>query len=165
MHRLARSFAATLLLLALPVTSALAQQQPSASHIEAAKQVVLASGIERSFEAVVPNMFEQVKQILVTRPELTQDMNEIIAKIEPEFIARKSEMVDAAAKIFAGQISEADLKEIAAFFTSPAGKRYVQSQPAVLQELFVQMQDWSQQLSAGVVERNRAEMRARGKEY
>lgn len=166
MKRLAPQLAAAMLLLAQPLVPALAQsQQITPSHLQAARAVVIGSGIERSFDAVVPSLFNQVREQLVTRPELTKDMEEIIVKISPELEARKSEMVDQAARIYASQISEADLKDIGAFFSSPAGKRYVTSQPAILQELFLKMQDWQQSLSAAVVERIRAEMRARGKDF
>lgn len=157
-----------LLLAAVTVgaTPALAQSKSiTPAQLEAAKVVVQASGIERSFEAVVPSLFDQVREQLVTRPELKDDMDDIIKKITPEFEARKAEMIDQAARIYASQMSEADLKQVGAFFTSSAGKAYVGSQPAILQELFVKMQDWQQALSGDVVERLRAELRTRGKEF
>jgi hypothetical protein len=174
MSRFARCARVLVPALCLTVLSALPQlaapafaqsQEPTAAHLAAARSVVVASGLERSFDAVVPSLFEQVKQVLVTRPELTQDLNEVVEKITPEFESKKSEMIAAAARVFASQLSEEDLTAIATFFESPVGKRYVTTQPEVLNQLYTEMQNWSQSMSSLVVERLRAEMRARGKEF
>jgi len=75
---------------------------------------------------------------------------------------QKQRMVDTAAKIYADKLTEAELKDIAAFFRSPAGKRYVESQPAVLDEMVQAMQNWTQEVSEYVMVRVRAELGKRG---
>ena len=51
------------------------------------------------------------------------------------------------------------LKEIAGFFKSPAGSRYVAAQPKVLDGLFIEMQAWSRKLSEYMLTRVRAELK------
>lgn len=168
MNRFARLAAIGLFMATAPLAAGAAFAQgaePSAAQLAAAREVVKASGLERSFEAVIPNLFAQVRDQLVTRPEIKADVEEIIIKITPDINARADDMVNVAAKIFADQIPEADLTQIAAFFKSPAGAKYVQSQPAVMQELMVRMQDWTQSLSGVVIERLRNELRQRGKTF
>ena len=75
---------------------------------------------------------------------------------------QKQRMVDIAAKIYAKRLSEAELKDVVAFFRSPSGKRYVETQPQVLDDLVGAMQDWSQDVSEYMMVRVRVEMGKRG---
>ncbi len=59
-------------------------------------------------------------------------------------------------------MSEAELKELAAFFKSPIGLKYVQTQPKVLDDIVKEMATWSQTVSEYVIIRARAEMAKRG---
>jgi uncharacterized protein len=156
------------------VPEAHAQQPPSPgpasnpnltqSQIDAGRTVVVLSGMVRSFDSILPQYAEQVRQTLVTRPDLTKDLGEVLEKLKPELEQQKSEMVEAAARIYASRLSEAELKDIGAFFSSPSGKRYVETQPLILDDMFVEMQSWTQRVSAFVIDRVRAEMKKRGHE-
>lgn len=168
MNRFARLAAIGLIAVTAPLAAGAAfaqSKEPTEAQMSVAREVVKASGLDRSFEAVVPGLFAQVREQLVTRPEIKTDVEEIIVKITPEINAKTNDMINVAAKIFAEQLPEADLKQIAAFFTSPAGVKYVQSQPAIMQEMMARMQDWTQSLSGVVVERIRNELRQRGKTF
>jgi hypothetical protein len=150
---------------AMLAAPALAQQPaPSAAQIEAARLVVVSSGMVRSFDSLLPQFSEQIRQTLITRPELTKDLSEVLDKLKPELEQQKKEMIDAAARIFAGRLSEQELKEIGAFFSSATGRRYVETQPVILDEMFNEMQNWTQRVSQFVIERVRTEMKKRGHE-
>lgn len=135
---------------------------PNANHLALAREVMLSSGIARSFDSIIPAFADQIRQQAVTRPELAKDLNEVLAALQPEMELQKQRMVDTAAKIYADKLTEAELKDIAAFFRSPAGKRYVESQPAVLDEMVQAMQSWTQEVSEYVMVRVRAELGKRG---
>jgi uncharacterized protein len=135
------------------------------AHLEAARTVVLASGIARSFDNMLPGFLQQVRRITVTRPDLTKDLEEVITKVSPEFDKTKQELIDAAARTYANYLTEAELKEVGAFFNSPTGKRYVDTQPLIISEMYAEVESWSQRTSASLVERIRTEMRARGKQF
>lgn len=137
----------------------------SQSHLQAGRDVVVGSGMSRSFDAILPQFVTEVRQTFTTtRPELTKDLNEVIELVRPEVEARKEEMTTAAAQIFASRLTEAELKDIGTFFNSPSGRRYVETQPLILDEMFKEMQSWTQRLSEFVVTRIRAEMKKRGHE-
>ena len=131
-----------------------------------ARQVVLSSGMARSFEPMVPQLEEQIPMIVTrTRPELVKDLNGVLAQLRPEFATKTGEMIDIAAKIYARRMSEEELKATATFFDSPAGKRYVEAQPLMLDELVVAMQVWTQQTSAYMMKRVQAEMEKKGDKF
>lgn len=165
-----RAFLRTLALSAILLSPSIAiaqssapAQQIAASHLSAAREVVTLSGITRSFDAIVPQFAEQVKQTFgTTRPELNADLEQVLTAIRPEMEDRKTEMVTLAANTFAQRLTEAELTDIAAFFKSPAGRRYVEMQPLILDEMFAEMQGWTQRLSEFIVTRVRAEMKKKG---
>lgn len=170
--RLAGLLAATLSSPLLAGT-ALAQTKPAApaapqqaaitpSHLALAKEVMLSSGIARSFDSILPAFGEQIKQAAVTRPELTKDLNDVIEKMQPELELQKQRIIDIASRIYANKLTEAELREIATFFRSPAGKRYVETQPQVLDDMVQAMQTWTQEVSEYMMVRVRAEMGKRG---
>ena len=134
----------------------------SPSHLALAREVMLSSGIARSFDSVLPAFADQIRKQTVTRPELSKDLEEVLASLQPEMELQKQRMIDIAARTYASKFSEAELKEIATFFRSPAGKHYVEAQPQLLDEMVQEMQDWTQDVSEYVMVRVRAEMGKRG---
>ncbi len=108
---------------------------------------------------------DQIAQSLVqTRPEIAKDLEEVLTQLKPEFDHQADEMIDTAAQIYVKQMSEPDLKAADAFFESPAGKKYVETQPAFLSEVVTAMQDWQNKISTGMMTRVREEMKKKGHE-
>jgi hypothetical protein len=178
-HLFTRSAGAILLSLCLAgISPALAQQPATAplakpaspapvaatpQQMSLARDVVLYSGIARSFEVVVPQYLDQIgTRLTQTRPDLIKDLNVVMGQVKPEFDKRVDEMIDNAARIYAARLNEPQLKDAAAFFKSPAGVAYVQAQPAMMSDLFPAMQAWQKQMSEDMVTRIRAEMKKKG---
>ena len=138
---------------------------PSPSHLAAARALVIACGMSRSFSIIIPQFMDQIAQSLTqTRPEIRQDLNAVLTQLKPEFDRQADEMVDIAAQIYVKQLSEQDLKAADAFFESPAGKKYVETQPAFLTEVVTAMQGWQGKISTDMMTRVRTEMKKRGHE-
>jgi hypothetical protein len=178
-HFFPRSAGAVLLGLCLAAISPALAQQPATAplakpaspapaaatpqQISLARDVVLYSGIARSFQIVVPQYLDQIgTRLTQTRPDLIKDLNVVMEQVKPEFDKRVDEMIDNAARIYAARLNEQQLKDAAAFFKSPAGVAYVQVQPALMSDLFPAMQSWQKQISEDMVTRIRAEMKKKG---
>ncbi len=139
--------------------------EPAASHLAAARELVVASGMSRSFAALVPQTMERLTITFTqTRPELAQDLSSVLAELRPEFDKRADQMIDTAAHIFARLMSETDIKAADTFFESAAGKKYVETQPAFFNEVVNAMQDWQQTLAQDLVTRVREDMKKKGHE-
>jgi hypothetical protein len=150
---------------AAPAPAAPTATPASPAALAAARDVVTGSGLSRSFETYVPQYMDQLKRsILTTRPEIGKELTEVMEALKPEFESQKDEMITTAARIYALRMSEADLREAAAFFKTPGGQRYVQAQPQVLDDLFGQMQVWTQRLSELMVGRVRTELKKKNVE-
>jgi uncharacterized protein len=138
---------------------------PSPSHLAAARALVIACGMSRSFSIIIPQFLDQIGSSLTqTRPELTHDLKAVLTELKPEFDKQVDEMIDIAAQIYVKQMSEQDLKAAVAFFESPAGKKYVETQPAFLTEVVTAMQGWQGKISSDMMTRVRAEMKKKGHE-
>ncbi len=162
-----------LLALLLAIGSpALGQSQPSgapkaepeigAHHLALARDVLLASGMAPAFDAIVPAVSEQIKKHAVARPHLAKEIDEVLAKIRPEMEMQKQRMIDEAARIYARALSEAELREIVAFFRTPAGQHYGATQAELADDLAGALQDGTQDLSEEMLKRVRAELEKRG---
>jgi hypothetical protein len=151
-----------------PANAAPAQQPAPAApatpaQLAAARELVIASGMSRSFGVVIPQFINQIGGSLTeTRPELTEDLKTVFDELTPEFNKQADEMTDIAAQIFAKHLSEADLKGAVAFFNSPAGKQYVAAQPPILSDIVTAMQGWQGKVSTNMMTRVREEMRKKG---
>jgi hypothetical protein len=162
MIRNASRLAATSVALFMLASPAFAQAQPSASHMALAREVAISSGMTRSFDAMVEPFLDQLQQMNVTRPEIKQDLDQVVAQIRPELDKEKQKMVDNAARAFASRMTEAELKTISDFYKSPAGKKYVETQPGILDDVVRDLATWTQQTAQFVMSRAREEMGKRG---
>ncbi|MBM1174006.1 DUF2059 domain-containing protein [Microvirga arabica] len=162
MIRNASRLAATSVALFMLASPVFAQAQPSASHMALAREVAITSGMTRSFDAMVEPFLDQLQQMNVTRPEIKQDLDQVVAQIRPELDKEKQKMVDNAARAFASRMTEAELKTISDFYKSPAGKKYVETQPGILDDVVRDLATWTQQTAQFVMTRAREEMGKRG---
>jgi hypothetical protein len=139
--------------------------EPTAAHLAAARELVIASGMSRSFSALVPQTIERLAATFIqTRPELAPDLNVVLAELKPVFEKRTDKIIDAAARIFTRLMSEAEIKAADAFFASAAGKKYVEVEPAFFNEVVNAMQDWQQTLSQDLLASVRDAMKKKGHE-
>lgn len=137
--------------------------EPPASAVAAARDLVVASGMARSFVPMVPDLLRQiVPTVTRTHPELSKDLDDVVGQLEPEFVKDGEQMIDIAARVYARHMNEDELKQTATFFRTTAGIKYVEAQPLMLDELVVAMQSWTQQLSNIMMNRVREEMTKKG---
>jgi hypothetical protein len=164
MIRTATRLVATTFALALLAVPALAQTSApvTPSHLAVAREVAETSGMTRSFDAMTEPFLEQLQQMNVTRPEIKKDLDEVTAMLRPEIELQKEKMLDNVARVFAAQLTEPELKEIAAFYKSPVGMKYVNVQPGLLDDIVKDLATWTQNVSEYVMIRARAEMNKRG---
>jgi hypothetical protein len=161
----AKPICCALLMAALAFTPARAAD-PSPAAVADAHTIIMTSGIVRSIEAIVPQMLGVLEQrALATRPEIKDKLHATLLQLEPEFIKSEDQIINAAALSLAKRMSDEDLKATAAFFQSPAGKKYVEAQPAALTDIVAAMQGWQQKLSADMMARVREELKKQGIEF
>jgi hypothetical protein len=138
-------------------------QPATPAALAAAKELLALKGAAQMFEPVVTGVIEQTKAaILQTNPQLSKDLNDVGTQLRTEFAPRSNEILDAAAKAYAGRFTEQELKEVVTFYKSSAGKKMLQQEPLVLDETFGFVQQWQERVGQDVMNRFRAEMKKKG---
>ena len=135
---------------------------PAESHLAAARELAGTSGILRVYETFVPQFDNQVRRTLVTRPELTKDLDQVLGLLRPELEQQKQAMVDKVLRAYTSAFTEAEMKDIVTFFKTPAGQRYIQNGPRLVDILATETQRWSDTVAGQFMSRVRAEMAKRG---
>jgi uncharacterized protein len=146
-----------------PAAAAPAAPAISESHLAAAREVVISTGLSRGFDGMALQIADQIRTgFSRTRPELIKDMEEALKAIVPDLSRQSDQMITAAARLFAGRMSEAELKEVGAFFKTPTGQKYVMTQGPLVNDLYLEMQVFSQTLGNVMMDRLREDMRKKG---
>ena len=110
-------------------------------------------------------MAELETNVTRTRPEIRDSLRATLKAIQPEFDQTAKQTYVQAESLLASQMSEQDITQVAAFFDSPAGKKYVQVTPVFLQNLSDVTGAWREKLSTDILERARAAMKKKGVDF
>ena len=146
-----------------PASPAADAANPSPDHIAKARKLILATGISRSFQIIVPEFMDQIGNTLTqARPDLVHDMIIVLEQLKPEFEKQSDEMIDLSARIYATLLTEKDLDAILAFYDSDAGKKYVAAQSLYINQLIPGSQAWQQKIAINMMTRVRQEMKKKG---
>lgn len=146
---------------------ALAQQKaakpPTPEHIAIARAVIEFTGAIRAFDSVIPQLLVDARNmVLNSRPQLQADLDSVIPGIQAELLPRETDLLNEIALVYASKMTEGELKEIAAFYRSPAGQKLIKTTPDVLRESLGKTQEWGQRLSGEVMNKIREEMKKKG---
>ena len=102
---------------------------------------------------IVPSMLGELERnIAAIHPEMQTALHETSLAILPEFDKAEASVLNDLAHVLASRMTEQELRETQAFFEGPTGKKYLASQPAILQELGVAGNVWRRQLSTDMLD-------------
>ena len=159
LNRLALAAALALACLAGEVRA----QAPTPGALAAARELVTLKGAAAMFNPLIPGVIESAKNsFLPTNPQLAKPLNDVALALRKEYEARTGEVVDEVAKVYAVHFTEQELKDIIAFYKTPAGKKLVAEEPKVLEDGMRAAQGWATQFSDAVIERFRSDFKKKG---
>jgi len=137
--------------------------QPSPAAILLAKQIEQLKGADKMFQPLVRGVVEKVRnQYMQTNFMWAKDLNEVAAQMEREYAPRVGELVDLSARIYASHFTEAELKDILAFYQSPLGQKMIVEEPKAVDESLAQAGQWGDNLAQEALGEMRAQMKKRG---
>jgi uncharacterized protein len=132
----------------------------------ATDQILNAMGIKRTLELIIPGMMTEFEQnVATTRPDLREPLRQTLQGIKPEFDKQAMGVYIQAKALLASLMSEKELVDVAAFFTSPTGQKLLATQPLFFQKFNELMVGWRQQVSSDIVTQARAEMKKNGHDF
>jgi hypothetical protein len=170
MKSLARILSAAGLALGLALTAMPAgAQQPakpaSPAAIAAAKEILAMKNASAMYASAVPNIVERTKETLLqANLNYQKDFNEVAVIVAQKLAGREKEIGEGMAKVYAGEFTEQELKDLVTFYKSPLGVKLLASEPKAIQLCMSYMNQWAQGFAEVVNGEFRAEMRKRGKE-
>jgi hypothetical protein len=138
-------------------------QEITASHLAVALDVVKSAKASRGFDSVLPLLAEQVENKLIrVRPDLNK---EIVAAVEDAALklsARRSDLDNDVARIWAKAFSEEELSTIAAFYKSPAGQKFADVGAQVVAESYQAVGHWSDRVGEELLQKSKDGLKAQG---
>jgi uncharacterized protein len=139
---------------------------PSPAAIGYAATILNDVGMKPSLDRIVPGMLaEMQREILATRPELKDPLAEAVQTVTPEFLKSEQQVLDGAGNALASLMTEQELKDTAAFYESPTGKRFILVQVALADRVAAVATEWRKQLSTAMLARVHEEMKKKGKDF
>jgi uncharacterized protein len=151
---------------AAPAATPAAPAGPSPAAITAADKILNTIGLKQSIAIVVPGMMQELEtNVTRTRPEIRDSLRATLKAIQPEFDQTARQTYIQAESLLASEMSEQEITQVAAFFDSPAGKKYIAVTPVFVQNLSDVTGAWREKLSTDILERARAEMKKKGVDF
>jgi hypothetical protein len=131
---------------ATPAPKTADSDTPSDSHIAAALDLLLATHVDQSYKAMLdgagPLQTQVIKQI---RPNLDDAaIAVIVRKLHDSMLTRQGDYLHIYALAYARDFGEQELKDLAAFYRSALGQKYIATLPSVLNEATPAVNQWMQ---------------------
>lgn len=165
--KLGRLAAAAIVVAGLGAGSAFADD-PTPEHIKAARATIAAVGATANFDTILPTIAGQIKeQLIQATPNYEPVITEIVDAEAIKIAARRSNLEQEAAKVYAQTFTVDELNAITAFYTSEVGKKLLQNGPIAQRELGKAADIWatgiSRDLSKAATEAINAKLAAEDK--
>jgi hypothetical protein len=171
-HHAFASALAALIALALVGTAGQASAQgaaPNAAHHPSQAAVLLARQILETkhandiFDPLIRGVVIKTRDFFMqTNFMWGKDLNEVADNLIKQYSARSGELMNDAARIYASHFTEAELKQLLAFYQSPLGQKVIVEEPKSADESMTMAGSWADKLSEEVMSKMRAEMKKRG---
>jgi hypothetical protein len=162
------SFSKTSLALAFSTVVTLAAcgaraDEPSPAAVGYAQVIFADMGLKPALDRIVPTLLVELdRNVTTTHPDLKAPLDEALKAIEPEFVKTEEDLLTDVAKYLATQLSEQELKDVAGFYESPVGKKFMAAQPNLTLELGSRARSWRAKLETDMLARAREEMAKKG---
>ncbi|MDL2400616.1 DUF2059 domain-containing protein [Rhizobium mayense] len=144
---LGRFAAATIVLSGIALGSASAQEVTE-DQIKAARAAINALGITNQFDNILPNLAEQLKSTMIqANPNFGDAINSSVDATALALAPRRADLEREAAVTYAKAFTADELKAIADFYNSPAGKKLLKDGPIATRELYKAADIWGQGIS------------------
>ena len=157
------AFALTLLFTGTAMAQDKAAPPPDA-HLAAALDLedainAKANGLQM-IKSLLPSMIAQER---AAKPDITDETAKLFEQaVEQEFEANIDTLLQQQAEVYAKHFSESELHELAAFYRSGVGKKYIIEMPAIIREIVPLAQSWAMNIAPLAVERVRKKLAEKG---
>jgi hypothetical protein len=122
---------------------ATAQEIP-AEHLAAAREAVAASNATNSLDIILPRLGEEAKARMINeRPDASEKIGVLVDEITISLAARRANLEDEVARIYARIFTMEELKQLTAFYKSEAGVKLIKETPVIARSIEDAARVWS----------------------
>src|SRR5712675_2646836 len=127
-------------------------QQPSGNALLLAREIINVKGAAKMYDPVIVEVVDRTTGVLMqTNPMLFKELDEVAERLRKEYAPRVSELLAEVARLYAARFTEAELKDVLAFYKSPVGQKIVLQEPAILNQSVVFSESWASGFSEEVL--------------
>lgn len=127
-------------------------QEISESHLAAAKKVASATKILEPFDDILPVLAEQTRTAFVqSDPTRAEEIIEVTQKVALELAPKRADLNNRVYRVWAEHFTEAELNELAAFYSTELGQKLTQTIPVVTQFSVGAAREWQDKISTEMV--------------
>lgn len=156
---------AMLLALSLTAITSISQmasaQEISESHIQVAKKAIAATKSTDKLNDILPEAAGRLaEQMIGSRPDIANEIADIVNETAIELAPRRGDLEKEVAKIYARIFTEKELSEIAAFFATTAGDKFLTELPLVVREVERASRIWGTGIARDLAQKVDEKMKA-----
>ncbi|WP_075216771.1 DUF2059 domain-containing protein [Mongoliimonas terrestris] len=141
-------------------------QEFSETHLAAARATMTAAHASEQFDTILPMLADQAKALFQrSNPSLVQEIDEVVNEVALGLAKQRPELDRELERAWAARFTEAELKEITAFYSSEVGIKFGQTMPLVIRDSMRSASIWRDTLSTELVTKAREELIKRGHQF
>ena len=144
MHMSSRSCCAALVVVVLTLSLPAAAQEAAPSKEQRARQLLVLMRTGDMGLQIIDNMIDAMKAAM---PQAGEEFWPAFRKK-----AKDTDFVDMLVPVYAKNLESADIDELIRFYSSPAGQRFLDRQPVIMQESMAIGQKWGEQLATQAIQ-------------
>jgi hypothetical protein len=138
-------------------------QSPNPDAATAARELVNTMKLADQFKAILPTIFQHLKPAIVqNRPEVGRDFDAMAPILLDKMNGRLGELVDAVVLVYASNFTATELRDLAAFYQTPTGQKFLQKTATVTQQTMLVGQKFGQSAAADAQQQMLEELRKKG---
>jgi hypothetical protein len=146
-----------------PAIAQTANPNPSPAAVGLARELLALKGMEQLLQGMVDNVIVRTRDTFIpTNPQLARPLGEVTTALRAEFAPKKEEVVNEVARAYARFFTEAEMRDLLAFYKSPLGRKVLTTEPAAAEASLKRAQEMQTQFAEQVMSRLRAEMKKKG---
>jgi hypothetical protein len=135
------------------LTPAAMAQDVTKEHLAAAREAISAIEATDIYDAILPAAAEQLKtRLIANNVDLEDQITQIVDEQSLALVSRRADLEQEAARIYAAAFTEDELKAIAAFYKTEAGKKLLQNGPIVSREVNSSAAIWKRGIERDLLE-------------
>jgi uncharacterized protein len=136
---------------------------PSPAAVALAKELLAQKGLQQLLEGLIGNLIDRTKdQFIPTNPSLNRPLTEVATQLKAEFEPKKAELINEVSRAYARHFTEAELRELVAFYKTNLGRKVLTTEPQAAESSLKRATELQGQYSEQILNRLRTEMKKKG---